>query len=61
MTGGTTLLFKNMDGFYEVYQCPRCLKVVFVKERVLGKVFCCECNVEMKKIDLKTAKVEIQL
>ena len=57
----TNVVFKNMDGFYKVYQCPLCMKVVFLTEEPDGPVFCCECGVELKKLDLRTAKVEIQL
>ena len=57
----TNIMFKNMKGYYVVYQCPLCEKIVFLKEDPGEPVFCCECNVEMKKLDLETAKVEIQL
>ena len=57
----TNLMFKNMEGFYTVYQCPRCLKIVFLKQEINEPIYCCECNVELKKLNIKTAKVEIQL
>jgi len=57
----TNVMFKNMKGFYNVYQCPECLKVVFLTEEIKEPIFCCECGIELRKLDIKTAKVEIQL
>ena len=57
----TNVMFKNMKGYYNVYQCPKCLKVVFLIEEISEPIYCCECNEQLKKLDLKTAKVELQL
>jgi len=71
----TNILFKNMEGDYGVLQCPRCKKLIFLKQslegfsyEIEGKKYlkqtylCCECGVELKPLwDIETAKVEIEL
>jgi len=71
----TAILYKNMEGLYGVLQCPKCKKLIFLKEslqqlsiEVEGKKhltqahLCCECMVELKPLwDIETAKVEIEL
>jgi primosomal protein N' len=63
----TNILFKNMKGFYGVLQCPKCKKVIFIKEPPLKeqrKYFiykCCECLVDLVWLDVETAKVEIEI
>jgi len=59
----TNILYKNMKGLYFVLQCPKCKKVVFLKEPVKTTEIpmCCECLVQLKKLDIETAKVEIEL
>jgi DNA-directed RNA polymerase subunit RPC12/RpoP len=63
----TNILFKNMDGFYGVLQCPKCRKVIFLKEnppKDQKKYYiykCCECLENLEWLDIETAKVEIEI
>ena len=62
----TSLIFKN-ENLYTVLRCPKCKKVVFLKdyitpeERQAMRFRCCECGVELEYLDLETTKVEVQL
>jgi len=72
---GINLLFKNMEGLYGVLQCPKCKKLIFLKQsleqlsyEVEGKKYlkqsylCCECLIKLKPLwDIETAKIEIEL
>jgi len=57
------IMFKNMKGFFYVLQCPKCKKIVFLKEPLEENEIpmCCECLVKLRKLDIETAKVEIEL